>query len=154
PHVDMLSRQVSLFGNDSVHADYGSDVYANTDDYERMFILGGPAQEHKIIDDFYTKTGGVSTVKLLRQAQQSGQPGMFELNINNYSTHNNLNAYDSGIWNQVTNTFAAGPGLFAIVYITAAPVTNNAASYKGMAALIFSRDLFSALISGNGLPQN
>ncbi len=154
PAVDMFIEQVSLFGNQSIHLDYGSDFYANRDDYIWISNLEGSAQEHQIIDDFYTRTGGVSTVKLLRQAQQAGQPGMFELNINTYASHNNLSTYDSGIWKQVTNVFASGPGQFAIVYITAAPITNTAASYKGMGALVYSRDVEAALISGNQLPQN
>jgi len=162
PNVDMLFQSVAVYGNTSSHADYASDPLQSNDDFLRLQNLQGSAQEHQIVNDFYNHTGGISSVKLLRQAQQAGQPGIYVLNYWNWMMHSNLASYDSNIWQSIAATFTPSADnnystvapTFAIAYVTAKPVTNTVASYQGMAALTFSRSTTAGLISGNQMPQN
>ncbi len=157
PFVDMLYSPIAVVGNGSLHLDSGDDRDRLQDDFSRILAAEASAQEHAVIQSFYSQKGGISTVSLLRLARQSGQPGMLELNKNNYASYNSLYSYDSGIWKSVTNAFAAAGAWdsnYVQVYITAAPVTSTNASYKGMAALILSYRDLAALISGNQYPIN
>jgi len=157
PHVDMVYQETDFFGNWSLRPDEGGDEWDAENSFNRMMMTEISAQEHKVIEDFYNQNGGVSTVKLLRQAQQPGQPGMVELNWNNYSSYSSLSNYDRGMWQSVRSAFDTNNTFcyFANVFITLAPIINTNAGYQGMGAMIYSgADGPSALISGNGMPQN
>ena len=157
PNVDMAYLEMSAFGNSTLRPDESADAGVAKDAFERLSITEGSAQEHKVIEDFYGKSGGISSVRLLWQAQQSGQPGMVELNINNYSSYAGLATYDSNIWQHVVSAFTTATTYdpnFANVFITAKPVTNSAVAYTGMGALIYAGNFYAAFISGNQMPQN
>jgi RHS repeat-associated protein len=154
PMVDMLYLSISVFGNSTLRPDEGADPEQPFIGFGRVLAAEGSAQEHKVIEDFYGKSGGISTVRLLLQAQQSGQPGMVELNSDNYTNYTGLRAYDTGLWTQVTNVFNSSYNGFSTVFITGAPITNNTVGYKGMGAMIFASDRVFALISNNQLPAN
>ncbi len=156
PNVDMTYSDVAVFGNWALRPDEGADPLKAVDDFERIFTAEASAQEHKVIEDFYGKNGGISSVRLLWQARTNGA-GMLELAIGTYKSQSTLSNYDSKIWQEVINAFTnktLGDPNFSTVYITAKPVTNTAVGYTGMGALIFSSSFYSALISGNERPQN
>ncbi|HWX22414.1 MAG TPA: DUF6531 domain-containing protein [Candidatus Binatia bacterium] len=154
PNVDMSYFAMSSFGNKSLRPDLGADAAQEFVGFPRIWATECSAQEHKVIEDFYAKTGGVSTVRLLLQAQQPGQPGMIVLDPNNYTNYPNLPTYDAGIWQQVTNAFNTNYNGFSTVFITASPVTNTNVGYTGMGAMIFTENSLAALISANQMPQN
>jgi hypothetical protein len=149
PHVDMLEVSINTYANTTLRPDEGFDAGQAEDDFNRMYITAGSAEEHKVIEDFYSQEGGISTDRLLLQSPGTN---LLELNWENYASHSSLSGYDSSMWAAVTNAFASNQ--FANVFITAKPVTNTAVGYSGMGALICGFPKYSALISGNGVPAN
>jgi len=155
PKVDMHGIQIGLSANGTLRPDEGAAYLTATDDWFRLFLLEGSAQEHQCINDFYGNNGSISTVRLLFQAQQAGQPGMLELNIGNYLNYTNLASYDAGTWQQITNAFHALVNSNETdVFVTQKPITNLTASFQGMGAMIYGGGIYAALISANQLPQN
>lgn len=165
PTVDMFYNQVGLAGNGSLRPDSGQDDTSAQKDFFLLAIADGSAQEHAIINQFLIQKEAVSTVKLLRLAQQrgtNGQPGIVLLTKNNYLTEGEklypttgdtmLKEYDPQLWTAITDTFESDPISFnadySQVFITPWPVTNATASYSGMAALVMTPDSYGALISG------
>ncbi len=155
PHVDMIEQTMLSFGNSTLRPDQAGDMDLAEDSLHRLNITEGSAQEAKVIEDYYSQLGGISSTRLIRQAQQAGQPGMVELNVNTYQSYSSLSNYDAGIWSQVINAFTNIDGNnFANVFITLKPVTNTTVGYSGMGCIIYSVPVDSALISCNGLPAN
>ncbi len=155
PHVDMHYTVVSVFGNGSLQPDIATDNYAVLDGFLRLLITEGSAQEHKITEDFYSQTGGISSVRLLLEAQQAGGPGVAFLTADNYNSFSNSLAHlDTSIWNSVVQAFTSPPNPIANVYITGGLITNTTVGYSGMGALIYAPNSYSGIISGNGEPAN
>jgi YD repeat-containing protein len=158
PNVDMFFQDLSAFGNQGLRPDEGDTYPQTVDDFMRLSITEASAQEHAVIEDFYNEKGAISSVRLILQAQQPGQPGMLELNVNNYASHSSLSSQDANIWTAITNAFQTATAPIATnfvnVFVTAAQVLNTNVSYKGMGALIYGVYNQSALISNNQLPQN
>lgn len=152
PHVDMTDFVLSGFGNSVLLPNQGFDLGQMLDSCMRIYITQGSAEEDKVIEDFYGQSGAISTVRLLLQAQQTNQPGMAELTWENYTNYSSLNQYDTNIWATLTNALANNQA--ANAYITLKPITNTVAGYQGMGCIVFDEFLFTALISGNGLPAN
>ena len=157
PNVDMSYTTIDCFGNQTLRPDEGADSVKGTDDFYRLFITEVSSQEHKVVEDFYGKSGGISSVRLLWQAQTQGGAGMLALNVGTYAGYSTLSNYDNAMWQSVVNAFtntAEGDPSFASVYITAKPITNSTVGYTGMGTLIYSPSSYAALISGNQRPQN
>lgn len=153
PYVDMFAKEVVMAGNTTIHADSGDAGNVPNDDYFHLAIADSSAQEHSIINHFFNQTDAVSTVKLLQMAQAksatNGQPGILTLDYFNYQAEGNKNYPTTGttklrsqlplMWARITNAFAAYASTnenYVQVFITPGPVTNQTASFKGMAALI------------------
>jgi RHS repeat-associated protein len=152
PHVDMTEDIVTYFGNASLRPDEGADEYSVQDSFLRLYVTEASAQEHKITEDFYSQVGGISSVRLLREA---GLANAVELDNENYLNYaSQISPYDPAIWQAVVNAFTAPTNVIATVYITKQPVTNTTVGYAGMGALIYSPTFYAALISGNGMPAN
>lgn len=165
PTVDMFTQQVGLIGNGSLHPDSGQDPESTQDDFFVLSAADGSAQEHAVINQFLIQNEAISTVKLLRLAQQratGGQPGVLTLTRNNYlfegekvyptNGTTQLKNHDPQLWAEITNTFTSINGSmepeYSMVYYTPWPVTNATASYAGMGALILAPHSQAGLISG------
>jgi hypothetical protein len=120
------------------------------------------AQEHGIINGYYQSANSVSSIVLLRLAQQrstNGVSGIIELNKNNYLAVGATNAsgygptklqyYDSVIWAAVTNAFQGWDADYVRAYITPGPVSVQAASYRGMGLVIVGKSQSASIISVN-----
>lgn len=162
PSVDMLTLPAVVAANSSLRPDLGDDYRAVFEDFIWQLTAQASALEHQTINSFFTDTNAISTVKLLQIAQKrsgGGVAGVVQLHALNYQTLGNsasagyggtlLKNYDPSIWQAVTNAFAEWDGDYVRVFITPAPQTNNGASYRGMAALIMSKEGGSAAIQGN-----
>lgn len=164
PMVDMFMQGVAFVGNGTIHPDSGQDDGSGSSDFYLLTIANDSAQEHAVINQFLIQNEAVSTVKLLRLAQQragSGQPGIVLLTRNNYLFEGNkfyptngstrLKDYDSDLWAEISTTFAGNStdGDYSQIFVTPWPVTNATASYQGMAAMVFTPSSFAALISGS-----
>jgi RHS repeat-associated protein len=156
PNVDMAFFQLNSYANSVLHPDAGADPTMGYDSFSRMLVTELSAQEHSITEDFYNVKGGISSVRLLSQSQQPGQPGMLELSKINYLGHTNLAGYDPNMWQAIVSAFTLTnkDPYFANVFVTAAPISNSLAGYKGMGTIIYALGSYSALISGNQMPQN
>ncbi|MBI5386381.1 MAG: hypothetical protein HZA90_17055, partial [Verrucomicrobia bacterium] len=166
PAVDMFYRSVGLVGNGSLHPDSGQDDASTRVDFSLLATADGSAQEHAILNQFLLQKEAVSTVKLLRLAQQrgtNGQPGVILLTKNNYLTEGSkpyptngvtlLKDHDPQLWASVAQAFtggvyAADPD-YSQVFITPWPVTNATASYAGMAAMVITPTWWAGLITGS-----
>lgn len=166
PTVDMFTHQVGLVGNGMVHPDSGQDLESSQNDYFVLSAADGSAQEHAIINQFLIQKEAISTVKLLRLAQQrgtNGQPGIILLTKNNYlfegekfyptNGSTRLRDYDTNLWAEITATFVSINGSveadYSQVFYTPWPVTNATASYAGMGALILAPHSQAGLISSS-----
>ncbi len=163
PVVDMFYQQIALVGNGSLHPDSGLNSAAVRDDFAMIGIANDSAQEHAIINQFLFQKDAVSTVKLLRLAQQrgtNGQPGIILLTAHNYliegekiyptTGSTKLKDYDPQLWSQLVAAFeVTTDGDYSQAFITPWPVANATASYTGMGALLFTPNSYGALISGS-----
>jgi hypothetical protein len=166
PTVDMFTQQVGLIGNGSVHPDSGQDPVSAQADFFVLSAADASAQEHAVINQFLIQKEAISTIKLLRLAQQratGGQPGVLLLTKNNYlfegekfyptNGATRLKDHDPRLWSEITAMFAAITGSmepdYTLVYYTPWPVTNVTASYAGMGALILAPLSQAGLISGD-----
>jgi YD repeat-containing protein len=165
PTVDMFTQQVGIVGNGSLHPDSGQDSGSTQHDFIVLSAADGSAQEHAVINQFLIQKEAISTVKLLRLAQQratGGQPGVLLLTKNNYlfegekiyptNGATKLKDHDPQLWAEITNTLTSINGSmepdYSLVYYTPWPVTNATASYAGMGALILAPHSQAGLISG------
>jgi len=162
PSVDMLTIPAVVAANSSLRPDLGDDYRTVFEDFIWQLTAQASALEHQTINAFFTETNAISTVKLLQIAQKrsgGGVAGIVQLHKLNYQTmgtnasagygSTKLKDYDPSIWQAVTNAFSEWDGDYVRVFITPAPQTNNGASYRGMGALILSKEGGSAAIQGN-----
>lgn len=162
PIVDMQGLVVTTVGNSSLHQDSGDDLRNAYEDLAWQQTAQGSALEHRLINGFFLETNAISTVKLLQIAQakaNAGTSGIVQLYKMNYVSVGNsasagygatlLKNYDPALWTKITNAFADWDGDYVRVFITPAPQTNQGASYRGMAALIYGKDTASASIQPN-----
>ena len=162
PSMDMFYSEMAHAGNGTSHPDSGNDPLAGTDDF--MAIMDGEiaAQEHGIINGYYQSANAVSSIVLLRLAQQrstNGVSGIIELNKNNYLAVGGTNApgygptklqyYDSVVWSAVTNAFQGWDADYVRAYITPGPVSMQAANYRGMGLVIVGKSQSASIISVN-----
>lgn len=162
PSVDMLTIPAVVAANSSLRPDLGDDYRTVFEDFLWQLTAQASALEHQTINAFFTETNAISTVKLLQIAQKrsgGGVAGIVQLHKLNYVSVGNsasagyggtlLKNYDTSIWQAVTNAFNDWDGDYVRVFITPAPQTNSGASYRGMAALIMSKERGSAAIQSN-----
>lgn len=162
PSMDMYLNEVVHAGNGTDQAGSGADFTSGMDDFMTLLSAEIGAQEHNVLNGFYTSSNAVSSVMLLRLAQQKSATnvaGILELNRNNYATMGNtaslgygatlLKNYDSGLWAVVTNQFSGWDADYVRVFITPAPMTNYSGYYKGMGAVIQGRSQAAFVASGN-----
>ncbi|HZI32154.1 MAG TPA: SBBP repeat-containing protein, partial [Candidatus Binatia bacterium] len=162
PSMDMFYSEMAHAGNGTSHPDSGNDPLAGTDDFSSIMDGEIAAQEHSIINGYYQSPNAVSSVVLLRLAQQratTGVSGIIELNKNNYLAVGNTNAagygptklenYDTSIWTAVVNAFQGWDSDYVRAYITPGPVSMQAASYRGMGLVIVGKSQSASIISVN-----
>ncbi len=124
-----------------------------------MLIGEISAQEHAIINDYYSESAAISTIRLLHRAKTMAG-GIRRLTKQNYVSEGNLSYtygatpkalkdWDPSMWSSITGAFAGDGGDYTEVYVTPGPVRSASASYTGLGAMVFSVDQYSALISGN-----
>ena len=151
PCVDMSIYETMAIGNATLHPDSAASYTMAEQNYALMSIADGSAEEHQVINRFYQQTNAVSTVRLLQLAQSKGG-GIVPLTYYNYAAKGttsyqgtNLQSWDPGMWQQVVSAFQGSYGKYVTAYMTPGPMTNS--SYSGMAALILTPYIYSALIS-------
>jgi RHS repeat-associated protein len=162
PSLDMFYSEMAHAGNGTSHPDSGSDTAAGTDDFTSIMDGEIAAEEHGIINGYYQSENTVSSIVLLRLAQQNttnGDSGIIELNENNYQSIGATNAtgygdtalenYDSTIWAAVTNAFQGWDAPYVRAYITPGPVAVDAANYRGMGLVIIGPGESASIISVN-----
>lgn len=162
PSMDMFYSEMAHAGNGTSHPDSGNDPLAGTDDFSSIMDGEIAAQEHGIINGYYQSQNAVSSVVLLRLAQQratTGVSGIIELNRNNYLAVGSTNAagygptklmnYDATIWTAVTNAFTGWDADYVRAYITPGPVSMQAANYRGMGLVIVGKSQSASVISVN-----
>ena len=162
PSMDMFYSEMAHAGNGTSHPDSGNDPLAGTDDFSSIMDGEIAAQEHGIINGYYQSQNAVSSVVLLRLAQQrrtNGVSGIIELNKNNYLAVGATNApgygptklmnYDATIWAAVTNAFSGWDSDYVRAYITPGPVSVQAASYRGMGLVVVGKSQSASVISVN-----
>ncbi len=162
PSMDMFYSEMAHAGNGTSHPDSGNDPLAGTDDFSSIMDGEIAAQEHGIINGYYQSQNAVSSVVLLRLAQQrstNGVSGVIELNRNNYQAVGATNApgygptdlrlYDATIWAAVTNAFSGWDADYVRAYITPGPVSVATANYRGMGLVIVGKSQSASIISVN-----
>ena len=162
PSMDMFYSEMAHAGNGTSHPDSGNDPLAGADDFSSIMDGEIAAQEHGIINGYYQSQNAVSSVVLLRLAQQrstNGVSGIIELNRNNYLAVGATNApgygptrlqlYDATIWAAVTNAFTGWDADYVRAYITPGPVSMQAANYRGMGLVIVGKSQSASVISVN-----
>jgi RHS repeat-associated protein len=162
PSMDMFYSEMAHAGNGTSHPDSGNDPLAGRDDFSSIMDGEIAAQEHGIINGYYQSPNAVSSVVLLRLAQQratTGVSGIIELNKNNYVAVGNTNAagygqtslkdYDTNIWTAVVNAFQGWDSDYVRAYITPGPVSMQAASYRGMGLVIVGKSQSASIITVN-----
>lgn len=162
PSLDMFFSEIAYAGNGTTHPDSGNGYLAGTENFDRILTGEIAAQEHSLLNGFYLSTNSVSSVVLLRLAEQrstANVSGIIELNKNNYASFGNTNAagygptilknYDADIWNAVTTAFQSPDADYVRAYITPGPVAVPAASYRGMGLVIVGKSQSASLISVN-----
>ena len=164
PSVDMSFMIAAFAGNGTLHPDSGSLYTPSTANFYNLFITGGSAEEHQIINSYYKDATAISTAKLLQRAR-TDYGGYINLTKANYVSEGDksyvsggvarkLKDWDLDMWNSVTGTFTAVSGDDALVYITPGPVESQTGDYRGLGAMIYARDSWAALISANNGPLN
>jgi RHS repeat-associated protein len=163
PQVDMTSAELVYMGNRSLHPDSGEDTWTRENDLALLEIANNSAQEHEIINSYFSQADAISTVKLLQFAQAratNGRPSILILTKTNYLNYGNSNYNgtllkntDTSLWHDITNTFATVAETDFVQYLTTpGVVTNNSGSYKGMGALFIRIPwAYGAFISPNQL---
>jgi RHS repeat-associated protein len=157
--VDMFFLNAAYASNASVHADSGLPFTESSRDFWHLLIGEISAQEHAIINDYYSESAAISTIRLLHRAKTM-TGGVRRLTKLNYVSEGNLTYtygtltkalkdWDPSMWSAITGAFAGDGGDFTEVYVTPGPVRSASASYTGMGAMVFSTNQYSALISGN-----
>jgi RHS repeat-associated protein len=162
PTLDIYLNEIAHAGNGTTHPDSGGDFLGGVDDFATILLGELGAQEHNLLDVYYTSTNAVSSVQLLRWAQQQASDtvaGIIELNVNNYAALGNspslgygtnlLMNYDTNLWAEVTSAFGNWDASFVRVYITPAPIANGSAYFKKMGAVVLGLSQEAFLCSGN-----
>jgi RHS repeat-associated protein len=162
PSMDMFYSEMAHAGNGTSHPDSGNDPLAGTDDFASIMDGEIAAQEHGVINGYYQSQNAVSSVVLLRLAQQrstNGSSAIIELNKNNYLAVGATNApgygptrlmnYDASIWAAVTNAFTGWDADYVRAYITPGPVSVSAANYRGMGLVVVGKSQSASIISVN-----
>ena len=171
PAVDMFVLDVAGVGNQT--SDLGSGV-SQPQNFNDLFILetvGGSAEEHMALNQFYGVSDSASTVHLLHDALSQGK-GILTLtsdNFKNVATNkyvfngvtNTLQGWAGGMWTSITNVLTpyatnATNGLYTapynIAYVTPGPILCASNTYAGVGAMIInSGSAVSALISSSSL---
>ena len=70
PTLDIYLNEIAHAGNGTTHPDSGGDFLGGMDDFATILLGELGAQEHNLLDVYYTSTNAVSSVQLLRWAQQ------------------------------------------------------------------------------------
>lgn len=178
PNVDMFFDIAGRASNMSLHPDSSRPPDPDYENFLLLSIADISAQEHRAINSFFNQTDAVSTVRLLQLAARSTN-GIERLDRQNYAQRGEatvggkaLKDHDPSMWDSVKAAFAdptaAGGGInssrladYARAYMTPGPIEaardeDGVAHYRGMGALILTRNRLSALISGNEkmLPHN
>jgi YD repeat-containing protein len=161
PKVDMFYQELASVAGSSYHLEDGDASYNQADSWFQLHITAGSALEHSTINRFFGQSDAISTVKLLRLAQQYNPNGIIELNRYNYiskgtnvysGTTNALKDVAPSTWAVITNEFTSSYISNNVdVFITPGPIRNLTDSYMGMGAMIFSPGDFFALITPNNL---
>lgn len=163
--VDMFFLNAAYASNAAVHTDSGLPFTESTRDFWHLLIGEISAQEHAIINDYYSESAAISTIRLLHRAKTM-PGGIIRLTKQNYGDEGEkeyqfgtgaptpqnkkkLKDWDSSMWTAITGAFAGDGGDYTEVYVTPGPVRSASASYTGMGAMVFSTNQYSALISGN-----
>ncbi len=160
PMVDMFFQEIALFGNGTLRPDSGDDGYGPLDQFDQLFITGGSALEHNVINTYFKQDDAISTVKLLHLAQKQSAGSIVRLDKNNYITEGNkvyptgstnkLKDMDAGMWKTITNKFtSASISNYVQVYMTPGKISNITGSYSGLGALLYTEGEYAALISAN-----
>lgn len=178
PNVDMFFDIAGRASNMSLHPDSSRPPNPDYENFLLLSIADISAQEHRAINSFFNQTDAVSTVRLLQLAARSTN-GIERLDRQNYAQRGEttvggkaLRDHDPSMWNSVKAAFAdptvVGGDInssrladYARAYMTPGPIEaardeDGVAHYRGMGALILTRNRLSALISGNEkmAPQN
>jgi RHS repeat-associated protein len=162
PTLDIYLNEIAHAGNGTTHPNSGGDFLGGVDDFATILLGELGAQEHNLLDVYYTSTNAISSVQLLRWAQQqasAGTAGIIELNANNYQTlgsspsagygTNLLKNYDTNLWAEITNAFNNWDAPFVRVYITPAPISNPSGYFTKMGAVVLGLSQEAFLCSGN-----
>ncbi len=162
PSLDMFYSEMAHAGNGTSHPNSGNDTAAGTDDFTSVMDGEIAAEEHDIINGYYQSENTVSSIVLLRLAQQrmtAGVSGIIELNENNYQSVGATNAagygethlqnYDPTIWAAVTNAFQGWQAPYVRAYITPGPESVAVANYRGMGLVIIGPGESASIISVN-----
>ncbi len=162
PKVDMFYKEMGVVEASTYHAEAGDDDYNQSDRWFQLFITASSAEEHGILNKFFSLSDSVSTVKLLRLALTQTPNGIIDLNRFNYvaqgntsyptGSTNKLKDYWPSLWTTITDFFTTTYSSNNVeVFITPGPIRNPTSSYQGMGALILAPGTYAAIIGPNSL---
>lgn len=180
PTLDIFHQQLGYAGNGTLRPDLGEDYSNVLNGFFPIFVADAAAQEHRTLDRYFVRNDSVSAVRLLHSlggdsitintifAATDGNSAVMCLYPQNYlnmgeSTFSGtkLKDFDPKLWQVVTNAFTSCSNTnYVQALMTFGPATNTTGTYKGFAAIIFTPDYASALISSNllngslGLPPS
>jgi RHS repeat-associated protein len=142
PGVDMLAEAVvpTLDGNPRL--DIPDYVPLTAKDFWWVWLADTSAQEHEIMDNFFQRTDGISSVRLLQLAQlaaTNGNPGIVVLDTQNYQQLGNalhLQSQIPNLWSVVVGKLSSvNNDANNVVFLTPSQVENEDGSYKGSGEL-------------------
>jgi YD repeat-containing protein len=161
PKVDMFYQEMAAVGGSTYHLQDNDASYNQADSWFQLDIAAGSAQEHAILNHFFGQSDAVSTVKLLRLAQQYNANGIIELNRYNYiakgtnvysGNTNALKDVDPSTWSVITSEFTSSYISNNVdVLITPGAIRNLSDSYMGIGAMVFAPFSYFALIGPNAV---
>lgn len=154
PYLDMYTKKITTIGNNTSRSDSGLDAwnrdYRNASNIE---ALAFSAFEHLTLDEFYSSEEAVSSVRLLKTANESPNEypgGFYVLNRTNYANFSQaLSQHDPAFWAPIQEDFQGEDAEHLTVFITSEPVVGSEESYRGMGSLEFGFDICKMRISKN-----
>ncbi len=160
PKVDMFNQRTVWVGNATSHLEAGGSGQMAAYDASQLGVANGSAEEHQVINQFFSGSAAISTVRLLDIAQgwteatqTAAHPGVgpIVLSAANYVSQGNVNytaplnssttstathplsywATKAGLWSEVTDAFASTNKLAAMTTIIITPGPVKASAQQG-----------------------
>lgn len=160
PRVDMKEARGTWVGNGTTHLDSGDDGQSVVMGVDLLMITNSSCEEHRVLNQFFSNSAAISTIRLLDIAQgwteatrvaanpgvgpvvltaanyqtQGGvsYPGVLSSNTNSTVYHSlSYWATQSGLWTEVLNAFTTSNPLASMTTIIMTPGPVFAAGQQG-----------------------